>query len=287
MPHEKTPPLVDCRWLSERLGTEGIVVVDASFYLPNQGRNAKAEYLSTHIPGASFFDIDEIADRSSGLPHMLPSPEQFSRAVGAMGVDNDTWVIAYDHNAFMASARAWWTFRTFGHDRVSVLDGGLARWLQEGYPADAATPDRRAREFKADFRPELVRDIDRMRALLDRRDVRVLDARSPGRYAGIEPEPRAGVRSGHMPGARNLSYRNLVDETTHRLKSPETLAELYRLAGVTPGQPVVTTCGTGVTAAILALGLYILGDETVAVYDGSWTEWGGRTDTPAILGPDA
>jgi thiosulfate/3-mercaptopyruvate sulfurtransferase len=278
------PPLVSCEWLAQRLGAPEIVVLDATFFLPNQQRNAAEEYRQAHIPEARFFDIDAVADKSTPLPHMLPTPEQFAEAVGAMGIDNDSHVIAYDRNFFMASARLWWTFRVFGHDRVSVLDGGLARWMAEGRPLTEQLPAVTARRFTARFRPELVRDLEQMKALLAEREAQILDARSPGRFAGTEPEPRAGLRSGHIPGSRNLFFKSLIDEATHRLKSPAELEELCREAGIDSHQPVTTSCGTGVTAAILALGLFCLGNENVAVYDGSWTEWGGREDTPVSRG---
>jgi len=274
------PPLVSCGWLAQCLDATDIVVLDATFFLPIQQRNALEEYRQAHIPGARFFDIDEVADKTSPLPHMLPTPAQFAEAVGEMGIGNDSHVIAYDSNFFMASARLWWTFRVFGHDRVSVLDGGLARWKAEGRPVTEQLPVVAERRFTAGFRPELVCDLEQMKALLAERDVQILDARSPGRFAGTEPEPRAGLRSGHIPGSRNLLFKNLIDETTFCLKSPAELEKLYREAGVASAQPVTTSCGTGVTAAILALGLYCIGNEQVAVYDGSWTEWGGREDTP-------
>ncbi len=277
-------PLVNSAWLAERLGSENLVVLDATFFLPNQNRNAKEEYQNAHIPGALFFDIDEVADHSTDLPHMLPPPEEFARAIGDKGIDNDAHIVTYDNNFFMASARAWWTFRVFGHDRVSVLDGGLARWKQEGRPLSADVIALSPRSFKAGFQPELVRDINQMKELVGQRGAQILDARSPGRFAGTEPEPRAGLRSGHMPGSRNLPHRILTDEVNFRLKPLAELETLYRQTGIDPDRPVVTTCGSGVTASILALGLYLLGNETVAVYDGSWTEWGGSQDVPVVMG---
>lgn len=280
MQTEQYPPLVSCDWLAERLGSPEIVVLDASFFLPDQQRNALEEYRQAHIPGARFFDIDAVADHSTSLPHMLPTPEQFAEAVGDLGIDNNSHVVAYDSNFFMASARLWWTFRVFGHDRVSVLDGGLVRWKAEAKPlsADAFSPEPSL--FQASFRPELVRDLEQVKTLLGQPGAQILDARSPGRFAGTEPEPRAGLRSGHIPGSHNLFFRNLIEATSHCFKSPAELEQLYREASIDSRQPLVASCGTGVTAAILALGLYCLGNESVAVYDGSWTEWGGREDTP-------
>ncbi|MFO1417748.1 MAG: 3-mercaptopyruvate sulfurtransferase [Methylotetracoccus sp.] len=279
-------PLISCEWLLSHLGEPGLVVLDATFCLPAQGRDAAAEFRAAHLPGALFFDIDLVADTDTTLPHMLPRPEQFAAAVGGMGIGNDTRVVVYDNNEFLASARVWWTFRAFGHDRVAVLDGGLKRWIATGGPVEAeiASPSLPTR-FDAVYRPELVVALAQMREMAGRADVRIIDARSFGRFAGSEPEPRPGLRSGHIPGSRSLHYRRLIDDASGRMKSPDQLGEAFRAVGVDTDDRIVTSCGTGVTAATLALALARLGRWDIAVYDGSWTEWGGLPDTPIDVGP--
>ncbi len=279
MTNENRSPLVSSEWLAARIDAPGIVLLDATFFLPRQGRNAIGEFRQAHIPGARFFDIDVIADTDSPLPHMLPGPERFGEAVGRMGIDNQTSVIVYDNNAFMASARAWWTFRVFGHDNVSVLNGGLARWKQLGAPITSEMSIPTPRSFQAKLNRQLVCTLEQMRELSENRSGQILDARSPARFSGSEPEIRPGLRSGHIPGSCNLHYATLVDPETHTLLPAETLRTLYRQTGAALDEHIVTTCGSGVTAAILALGLFYLGRQEVPVYDGSWTEWGGRSDT--------
>jgi thiosulfate/3-mercaptopyruvate sulfurtransferase len=282
---EQHTGLVSAEWLAERLDDPQIVILDASFFLPAQNRNAREEYRSTHLPGARFFDIDEVADRESSLPHMLPPPHKFAKAAGALGIGNETTVVVYDSNYYMASARAWWTFRVFGHERVAVLDGGLGRWQALGLPVEDRPVSPLCRGFDAGFRAELVRGQAQILGLNQQPAFQLLDARSSGRFEGIEAEPRAGLRSGHIPGSRNLFFRELVDESSLCLKPPDALSERFRRAGIDPQRPVVTSCGTGVTAAILAFGLYQIGNRDVAVYDGSWTEWGSLSDAPVETGP--
>lgn len=284
MTQKPASPLVSAEWLHERLNDPDVVVLDATFFLPNQGRNAAQEYLDAHIPGARFFDIDAVADHSTALPHMLPSPEVFAAAVGELGIGPRTLVVAYDNNSFMASARLWWTFRAFGHERVAVLDGGMARWGALGLPLKSGPVETTPQAFSATFHPGLVRNLDEVQARIDDPTAQILDARSPGRFAGSEPEPRAGLRSGHIPGSKNLFFKRLIDEHSHGLKAAPALAQEFQAAGIDLDRPVIATCGTGVTASVLALGLYVLGNEYAAVYDGSWTEWGGRADTPVSTG---
>jgi thiosulfate/3-mercaptopyruvate sulfurtransferase len=273
-------PIVSTEWLAQHLGAPDVRVVDATWYLPHLKRDARAEFAQAHVPGAVYFDIDEIADRSSSLPHMLPTPEAFARAVGAIGIGEGDLVVTYGGRHMIASARVWWMLRVFGHDRVAVLDGGLSRWRKEDRPVEAGTATPTPRRFTARFRPDLLADLERTRAaVIDRRE-QVLDARSHGRFVGTEPEPRPGLRGGHMPGSLNLPYDRLFRPEDGLLLPPDGLRRALEESGLDLGRPVVTTCGSGVSAAVLALGLFRLGRPDAAVYDGSWSEWGGRADTP-------
>ena len=271
--------LVTTEWLARNLGRRDVRVVDGSWHMPHLHRDARAEFAQAHIPGAVFFDIDAIADRGTTLPHMLPSASEFARAVGHLGIGSRDRVVVYDSRGVVSAARVWWTFRVFGHDKVLVLDGGLPRWRAEGRPVEAGAPTPKPRRFTARLRRSLVRDLAGMRQNLKTRKAQVLDARSRGRFAGTEPEPRAGLRAGHIPGSLNLPY----DELYHKdgtLLPPDAIRGKLEGAGIDLAKPVVTSCGSGVTASVLALGFHVAGRPDVAVYDGSWTEWGGRDDTP-------
>jgi len=274
-----TSPLVTPAWLAERLGRRNVRVVDASWHMRELKRDARAEFAQAHLPGAVFFDIDAIADPGTSLPHMLPSASAFARSVGALSIGDRDRVVVYDTRGVVSAARVWWTFRAFGHDAVAVLDGGLPRWRAEGRPIEAGNPTPRPRRFTARLRRRLVRDLTRVRENLTLRREQVLDARSRGRFDGTEPEPRAGLRSGHIPGSLNLPY-DLLYQKDGTLLPGDALRRRFEVAGLDLGKPVVTSCGSGITASVLALGLYVLGRSDVAVYDGSWTEWGGRADTP-------
>jgi thiosulfate/3-mercaptopyruvate sulfurtransferase len=242
-------------------------------------RDAKREYAGAHVPGAVYFDIDEVADEANPLPHMLPDPVKFSSRVRRLGLGDGTRIVIYDNSKYSASARAWWMFRLFGHPEVAVLNGGLAKWRAEGRPVTDEPVTPREAHFTARQNNLLVRDLEQMRANLLSRREQVVDARSRGRFAGTEPEPRSGLQSGHIPGSLSLPHLELLGDDGTLLPTAE-LARRFDAAGVDLTRPIVTTCGSGVTASTLTLGLYQLGREDVAVYDGSWSEWGGRSDTP-------
>ena len=273
-------PVVDTGWLAAHLDHPSVRVVDATYFLPDAGRDARADYAAGHIPGAVFFDIDDIADPADPLPHMLPSPERFAEKVGALGIGNDDLVVAYDALGLFSAARAWWMFRVFGHDRVAVLDGGLPRWVADGHGLETRPVAPRPARFEARFRPELVRSADDLLAGLETGGETVIDVRSPGRFAGTEPEPRPDSRPGHIPGSRNLHYAALLDPQTGRLLPPEGLRARFAAAGAAGDGPFVASCGSGVTACIFALAKHLTGHAEVAIYDGSWSEWGRRDDLP-------
>ena len=273
-------PVVTTAWLAAHLGAVDFRIIDARWYLPTARRDAKAEYREAHVPGAVYFDIDQVADRGSELPHMLPAPEAFAAAVAALGVGDGDRVVVYGARHLIASARVWWTFRVFGHDRVAVLDGGFPRWREEGRPTEAGEQRPPVRRFTARPRFHLLADLERLRANLTSRETQVLDARSAGRFHGTEPEPRPGLRSGHIPKSLSLPYDRLFRAVDGSLLPPEGLRAAFAQAGLDLEQPVVTTCGSGVSAAVLALGLHLLGRPDAAVYDGSWSEYGARPHVP-------
>jgi thiosulfate/3-mercaptopyruvate sulfurtransferase len=272
--------LVSCEWLRQHLDRPVLVTLDATYFLPRQQRSALEEYHRQHIQGAQFFDIDKIADRHSLLPHTLPSAEQFGRQVGQLGINNDSWVIVYDHNHFFASARVWWMFRVFGHDKIKVLDGGLTRWKQLSFPLtdERAIPCPKA--FQAMFRPELFADLAQMREIQQQGFAQILDSRSEDSFNGHRPLHEPGLQPGHIPGSINIPYRHLFRSDDHRLQPIEHLRQLLAAATVDYSKPFVTTCGSGVSAALLLLALYQMGVNEAPLFDGSWAEWGRRKDLP-------
>jgi thiosulfate/3-mercaptopyruvate sulfurtransferase len=284
VPHSIKNWIVDTHWLAEHMHAPDLLIFDASWHLPTENRDPKAEYLAEHIPGALFFDIDDLSDEKSSLPHMLPSSVKFASRMKKMGVGNGMRIVCYDTQGLYSAARAWWTFRVMGFSDVAVLDGGLPKWKAEGRPLEDGLPVKRSeRHFIPRQNSELVRDIDDMRALLGKPGAQVIDARSPGRFAATEPEPWPGIRGGHIPGSKNVYYATLL-KPDGTLKPRAELEKIFRDQGIDWHQPVVTTCGSGITASIVSLALAVLGQTNAAVYDGSWTEWGQDNGLPVATG---
>ncbi len=272
--------LVSTEWLAAHLESPDVRVVDATFFLPKAGRDARAEFEQRHIPGAVFFDVEDIKDDEASAPLMAPPAAKFTARVRRLGLGDGARIVVYDGNNFCASARVWWMFRLFGASDVAVLDGGLAKWVADGRPVDDLPRAPTDRHFTARENTLIVRDLDQVRANIKTKAEQLVDARSSGRFYGVEPEPREGLRAGHVPGSVNLPYEELIDPATRTLLPPERLPSIFEAAGVDLARPITTTCGSGVSAAILNLALYELGHIEAAMYDGSWAEWAGRADTP-------
>jgi thiosulfate/3-mercaptopyruvate sulfurtransferase len=285
MPYAHPEALVGTEWLAAHLDDPHVRVVDSSFKLPGITPTAREDYDRGHIPGTVFFDIDDIAEPGASLPHMVPSPELFARKMEGLGIGDDDRVIVYDSAGLSSAGRAWWMLRLFGHRNVALLDGGLPQWKADGRPLETAVPNPPLRRFTARFDPALVRDKHALLDNLATRREQVVDARAAGRFAGVAEETRPGLRRGHSPGSRNLPYDRVTDPQTHRLRDAEALSELFRDASVALDRPIVTSCGSGVTACALAFALHLIGHPGAAVYDGSWSEWGLPGDTPVETGP--
>jgi thiosulfate/3-mercaptopyruvate sulfurtransferase len=274
-------PLVSTEWLAERLKDANVKLLDATFKLPGVLPLPKDDYLAAHIPGAVYFDVDAVSDHSNPLPHMFPSGEQFGRDVGALGVSNTDTVVIYDAGGWVAAPRAWWMFLSYGHRDVRILNGGLKKWRAEGRAVESGEVTAKPATFKANYDARRVRSIEQMIANVASHAEQVIDARAADRFEGRAVEPRPGIRSGHIPGALNLPYNNLFDAATGTMKPLDDLRKAFTGAGVDTAKPIVTSCGSGVSAAVLTLALYRLGVENTALYDGSWSEW-GKADGPPI-----
>jgi len=275
--------LVSTQWVADHLKSPDLRILDASWYLPEMGRDPRAEYDAGHIPGARFFDIDEIADLRSDLPHMAPRPEKFVSRLRAMGVGDGHQVVVYDGFGLLSAARVWWLFRLMGKSDVAVLDGGLPKWQAEGRPLEDLAPVIRDRHMTVQRQAQMIKDVTQVAAAAKLGDFEIVDARSPGRFRGEEPEPREGLRSGHIPNSKNLFFMDLLNPDA-TMKPVGELTALFRAAGVDLSKPVITTCGSGVTAAILDLALERMGHKSHAVYDGSWSEWGMYNDLKVATG---
>ena len=277
-------PIVETSWLAEHLSAPDLAVLDASWHLPAMNRDGRREFLAEHIPSAQFFDIDELSDETSDLPHMLPSTVKFASRMKEMGIGDGVRVVIYDSTGIYSAARAWWSLRAMGHNDVAVLNGGLPKWKDEGRPIEDGPARKRARmHFTPRFNAALVADLYDMKGYVRAGNSQIIDARPAARFHGEEAEPRPGLRRGHMPGARNLPYTELINPDG-TLKSASEIREAFAQAGVEPQGAMVTTCGSGVTASILALALAAIGQPDVGVYDGSWAEWGQNNGLPVADG---
>jgi thiosulfate/3-mercaptopyruvate sulfurtransferase len=278
-------PLVSTGWLAAHINDAKVKVLDATFKLPGVLPLPKDDYLAAHLPGAVYFDVDAVADHSNPLPHMFPSAEQFGRDVGGLGIGNDDTVVVYDSGSWVAAPRAWWMFLSYGHRNVRVLDGGLKKWRAEGRPVESGEVKAKPATFKASYDAKRLRSMEQMIANVASKAEQVIDARAAERFEGRAAEPRAGIRSGHIPGARNVPYNNLFDAASGAMKPLDELRKAFAGAGVDLAKPIVTSCGSGVSAGALTIALYRLGVTDTALYDGSWSEWGKEGGPAIATGP--
>jgi thiosulfate/3-mercaptopyruvate sulfurtransferase len=280
--NERSSFFVSTEWLDGNLAAPDVAVIDGTFFMPDEGRNAEAEYLAGHIPGAVFFDIDVIADHTTTLPHMLPRPEAFAKAMEELGLGDGMRFVVYDASGLQGAPRVWWTLKTFGAKDVKILEGGLPKWRAESRRLETGPVKRAPRKFTANFASADVADAERVKNASETGAAQIVDARAAQRFRGENPEPRPGLRAGHIPSSRNVPWRNVVEDG--RMKDPDAVRAAFDAASVDLTRPIITTCGSGVTAAILLLALATIGKEGVALYDGSWSEWGARTDLPIATG---
>ncbi len=283
MPQDDPKTLVSTDWLAAHLKDPDLRVLDASWYLPDAGRDPHAEYDASHIPGARFFDIDEISDARSDLPHMAPPAEKFMSRMRAMGVGDGHQIVVYDGAGLLSAARVWWLFRLMGHRDVAVLDGGFPKWQAEGREVEDMAPIVKDRHLTVRFQNQLVRDVTQVSQASKLGTLQIVDARAAARFRGDAPEPREGLRAGHIPGSRNVPFNTLLNDDK-TMKSPDQIRAVFEDAGVDVAKPVITTCGSGITAAVLALGLERLGNDSWSLYDGSWAEWGMFPTVPVATG---
>jgi thiosulfate/3-mercaptopyruvate sulfurtransferase len=275
--------LVSTEWLHAHLKDPDMRILDGSYYLPQMGRDPRAEYDAAHIPNARFFDIDDVADHGSDLPHMVPPVEKFMSRMRAMGVGDGHQVVVYDGMGLFSAARVWWLFKLMGQNNIAVLDGGLPKWQAEGRPVEDLPPVIRDRHMTVRRQNHMVKDVTQVSAASKLGDYEIIDARSPGRFRGEEPEPRAGLRPGHIPGSKNVCFKDLLN-ADQTMKNPVEIRQIFEAAGVDFNKPAITTCGSGVTAAVLSLGLERIGKTDHSLYDGSWSEWGMFPTVPVATG---
>ncbi len=275
--------LVSTEWLHAHLKDPDLRIFDGSYYLPQMGRDPRAEYDAAHVPNARFFDIDDVADHGSDLPHMVPPVEKFMSRMRAMGVGDGHQVVVYDGMGLFSAARVWWLFKLMGQNNIAVLDGGLPKWQAEGRPVEDLPPVIRDRHMTVRRQNHMVKDVTQVSAASKLGDYEIIDARSPGRFRGEEPEPRAGLRPGHIPGSKNVCFKDLLN-ADQTMKNPVEIRQIFEAAGVDFNKPAITTCGSGVTAAVLSLGLERIGKTDHSLYDGSWSEWGMFPTVPVATG---